>query len=49
MVEQEKKLLQKVLEESRWNKKLASQRLGISRSTLYEKLRKYQIIRPTTH
>ncbi|MCG2777997.1 MAG: helix-turn-helix domain-containing protein [Desulfobacterales bacterium] len=32
-----------------WNKKQAARRLGISRSTLYEKLRKYQITRPTTH
>ena len=49
IVENEKKLLQEVLEECDWNKKKAALRLGISRSTLYEKLKKYQIIKPTIH
>ena len=39
----EKKLLLDVLQESGWNKKLSAQKLGISRSTLYNKLKKYAI------
>jgi two-component system response regulator HydG len=38
-----------VLEDCGWNKKQAAKRLGISRSTLYEKIKKYQITQPTTH
>lgn len=49
MEDHEKKLLHHALEESGWNKKRAAQRLGISRNTLYLKLKKYQISRPTTH
>jgi transcriptional regulator with GAF, ATPase, and Fis domain/HAMP domain-containing protein len=49
MQEHEAKLLQEAMEESGWNKKEAARRLGISRSTLYEKLRKYRIARPTSH
>ena len=49
MVDHEKKLLQDTLEECGWNKKQAAKRLGISRSTLYDKLKKYQITSPTTH
>ncbi len=49
MEEHERKLLQEALEESGWNKKQAASRLGISRNTLYQKLKKYQITQPTTH
>jgi two-component system response regulator HydG len=47
--ENEKKLLREVLQECGWNKKKAASQLGISRSTLYEKLKKYQIMKPTIH
>lgn len=47
--EHEARLLQEAMEECGWNKKEAAKRLGISRSTLYEKLRKHRIAKPTTH
>ncbi len=47
--EQQKELLQQVFEECGRNKKEATWRLGISRNTLYVKLKKYHITRPTTH
>jgi two-component system response regulator HydG len=49
ILDREKKLLQETLEECSWNKKLAAQHLGISRSTLYSKLKKYRILIPTIH
>lgn len=48
IIENEARLLKDVLDECSWNKKEAARRLGISRSTLYGKLKKYQIS-PTIH
>ena len=45
----EEQLIRTVLEESDWNKTVAAGRLGISRSTLYEKMKKYSIRQPTVH
>jgi two-component system response regulator HydG len=45
----EAKLLKEVLDDCDWNKKEAARRLGISRNTLYRKLKKYQISPPTVH
>ena len=42
-------LLKDTLQECNWNKKLAASRLGISRATLYNKLKKYSITNPTIH
>ena len=49
MTENEARLLREVLEECGWNKKEAARRLGISRNTLYRKLKKFQIHSPTVH
>ncbi len=49
MMESEVKLLRHALEFCNWNKKQAAKRLGISRNTLYRKLKKYQIKVPTLH
>ena len=47
--ESEAEMLLQTLEDVNWNKTAAAERLGISRSTLYEKLKKYHIRRPTLH
>ena len=49
IMENEKNLLREVLGECNWNKKETAAKLGISRSTLYEKLKKYKITKPTLH
>jgi transcriptional regulator with GAF, ATPase, and Fis domain len=47
MVESERSLIERALEASNWDKKKAARRLGIGRTTLYSKLRKYGIAKPT--
>ncbi|MBI4963764.1 MAG: sigma 54-interacting transcriptional regulator [Desulfomonile tiedjei] len=47
MVESERALIERTLEETNWDKKKAARRLGIGRTTLYSKLRKYHIVKPT--
>jgi len=49
LAENERTMLQQMLEECSWNKKEAARRLGISRNTLYVKLKKYKIVQPATH
>lgn len=49
MAEKEKELLKETLEKSQWNKKEAATLLGISRNTLYQKMKRYGIFRQTTH
>ncbi len=49
IMENEKNLLREVLDECSWNKKETAAKLGISRSTLYEKLKKYHITKPILH
>ncbi|SDB20266.1 Transcriptional regulator containing GAF, AAA-type ATPase, and DNA-binding Fis domains [Desulfonatronum thiosulfatophilum] len=44
--EQERIIIQEVLESCSWNKKLAAQRLGIGRSTLYAKIKRLGITVP---
>jgi two-component system response regulator HydG len=49
IADQELSHLLNILEECGWNKKLAAQRLGISRSTVYAILKRHNISKPTTH
>ena len=45
----EKRVLEEALERCGWNKKETARQLGIGRSTLYEKLKRYEISAPTKH
>ena len=45
IVDTEKKLLIDVLEEYKWNKTKTAQQLEISPRTLYDKTKKYQIVK----
>jgi transcriptional regulator of acetoin/glycerol metabolism len=42
----ERATMLRVLQEVRWNKSLAARRLGLTRTQLYVRLRKYQLERP---
>ena len=47
MVENERLLIEQALEESNWDKKKTARRLGIGRTTLYSKIKNYNIAKPT--
>jgi len=47
IIDSERALLERVLTECSWNKKRAARRLGMGRTTLYAKLKKYRIVKPT--
>jgi two-component system response regulator HydG len=47
LVRTEERLIREVLDACHWNKAAAARQLGISRSTLYEKLKRLQIVNPT--
>jgi DNA-binding NtrC family response regulator/HAMP domain-containing protein len=49
MAEREHELLKETLEKCAWNKKEAARHLGISRNTLYQKMKRYGILKPTAH
>jgi len=49
MLDAERALLERVLAECGWNKKKAAHRLGIGRSTLYAKLKRHRLTKPSLH
>jgi len=49
MAEREQELLKETLEKCGWNKKEAARHLGISRNTLYQKMKRYGVPKPTAH
>ncbi len=42
----ERETIEQVMRESGWNKSKAAQRLGVSRTQLYGRLRKYELEKP---
>jgi DNA-binding NtrC family response regulator len=49
IAEKEQEVLTETLDKCQWNKKEAARHLGISRNTLYQKIKRYGIVRQTTH
>jgi DNA-binding NtrC family response regulator/HAMP domain-containing protein len=49
IAQREQEVLRETLEKCHWNKKEAARLLGISRNTLYQKMKRYGILNPTTH
>jgi two-component system response regulator HydG len=49
MAEREHELLREALQKCEWNKKETARNLGISRNTLYQKMKRYGILKPTAH
>jgi two-component system response regulator HydG len=49
LIKSEERLIREVLDACDWNKAEAARQLGISRSTLYEKLKRLHIVNPTLH
>jgi DNA-binding NtrC family response regulator len=45
----ERETIERVLRETRWNKSRAAQYLGLSRTQLYIRIRKYGLERPRLH
>jgi sigma-54 dependent transcriptional regulator, acetoin dehydrogenase operon transcriptional activator AcoR len=46
LAEAEKRILFKCLKQNNWNRQVTAQMLGISRTTLFNKMRQYQIDDP---
>jgi len=49
MAEREQELLKEMLDKCSWNKKQTARNLGISRNALYQKMKRYGILKPTAH
>jgi transcriptional regulator of acetoin/glycerol metabolism len=46
IMDSERKLLKEALADCNWNKSKAALQLGIARSTIYEKIKRYGIVNP---